>query len=414
MFRNTVAALSGVLLLAGAALAQPAPPGAPAVGTQPSAAPSPAAGPNFGPNDYGDKANWLCWPGRDDACASDLTTTVVKADGSTSTETFRADPNAPIDCFYVYPTVSRENAVVSDMAVGPEERNVVIQQAARLRARCRLYAPMYRQFTLAALRAFMTHQPLPGPRPPRLSIGNDDVTDAWNYYLAHENHGRGVVLVGHSQGSGVLTDLIAKQIDGKPPQALLISAILMGTPLVVPANGDVGGDFKSVPLCHSASQLGCVIAYSSFRDTSPPPDNSRFGRPRDDKLTGMEAACVNPANLAGGPGAAKSYFGAAIVVVRSDQPPFPWVKGKTISTPFVSVPGLITLTCTRTGPFNYLAVHVNADPGSPRASDIPGDLVVGGVTLKDWGLHLIDTDLVMGNLVDLLGEETKAWQAKGK
>jgi hypothetical protein len=413
MFRITAAALSGVLLLAGAAIAQPgAPPGAPPVGAQPRAANRPApAGPDYGPNDYADKADWLCWPGRNDACASDLTTTEVKADGSTATEAFHADPDAPIDCFYVYPTVSLDNAAVSDMTVKPEERNVVIQQAARLRAKCRLYAPMYRQFTLAALRAFMTHQPVPGGPPPRQNIGYDDVVDAWNYYLTHENHGRGVVLVGHSQGSGVLIQLVAKQIDGKPAQAHLISAILMGAPLVVPPGGDVGGDFKTVPLCHSASQLGCAIAYSSFRETSPPPDNSRFGRPRDPKAVGMDAACVNPASLGGGTGEAKSYFGAAIAGVAT-APPFPWVKGKPITTPFVSVPGLITATCVHAAPFNYLAIHLNADPASPRTSDIPGDIVVGGVTLKDWGLHLIDANLFMGNLVDVVGEEAKAWRAK--
>lgn len=396
-----MAAVSGALLLAGAAAAQ-----------TPSPQPA-AAGPNYGPNDYGDKANWLCWPGRDDACASDLTTTVVKADGSTSTEAFHADPNAKVDCFYVYPTVSLENAAVSDMTVGPEERNVVIQQAARLRAKCRLYAPMYRQFTLAALRAFMTHTALPGGSPPRPSIGYDDVVDAWNYYLAHENHGRGVVLVGHSQGSGVLTGLIAKEIDGKPAQARLVSAILMGTALVVPAGRDVGGDFKSVPLCHAAAQLGCAIAYSSFRETSPPPDNSRFGRPRDPKAVGMDAACVNPARLEGGTDVAKSYFGAAIASV-TPTPPFPWLKGKPISTPFVSVPGLITATCVHAAPFNYLAIHLNADPASPRTSDIPGDIVVGGVTLKDWGLHLIDANLFMGNLVDIVGAEGEAWERKGR
>jgi hypothetical protein len=412
MFRIIVAAaLSAACVFAGAATAQPMTPrGAPALGAEPSANTAGPA-PDFGPNDYGDKANWLCWPGRDDACASDLTTTVVKADGSTSTEAFHADPNAPIDCFYVYPTVSRDRSVVSDMTVKPEERNVVIQQAARLRSKCRLYAPMYRQFTLAALQAFMTHTALPGPVPPRQSIGYDDVVDAWNFYLAHENHGRGVVLVGHSQGSGVLTGLIAKEIDGKPVQARLISALLMGTPLVVPAGKDVGGDFKTVPLCHSASQLGCVIAYSSFRETSPPPDNSRFGRPRDPKLVGMEAACVNPANLSGGVGEAKSYFGAAIAVA-GPTPPFPWLKGKAIATPFVSVPGLITASCVHTGPFNYVSVHLNADPASPRTSDIPGDIIVGSVTLKDWGLHLIDANLFMGNLVDIVGEESKAWQTK--
>jgi hypothetical protein len=415
MFRIMAAAiLAGSLLLAGLASAQPmsGPAGAPAVGAQPTI-PMAVAAPEYPPNDYRDKADWLCWPGRDDACASDLTTTVVKADGSTSTETFQADPNAPIDCFYVYPTVSRDPGVVSDMIVKPEERNVVIQQAARLRAKCRLFAPMYRQFTLTALQQAMTHPLAPGATPPpRPNVGYNDVVDAWNSYLTHENHGRGVVLVGHSQGSGVLTQLIKREIDGKPAQARLISAILMGTALVVPAGGDVGGEFKSVPLCHSASQLGCAIAYSSFRETSPPPSNSRFGRPRMANADGLEAACVNPADLGGGTGEAKSYFGAPLVSTGAAQ--FEWVKGKTIATPFVSVPGLITATCVHTGPFNYLSIHLNSDPASPRTSDIPGDIVFGGVTLKDWGLHLIDANLFMGNLVDVVGAESMAWQAKGR
>jgi hypothetical protein len=258
----------------------------------------------------------------------------------------------------------------------------------------------------------MTHPPAPGSTPPpRPMVGYNDVKDAWNYYLAHENHGRGVVLVGHSQGSGVLTALIKNEIDGKPEQAQLVSAILMGTVLTVPNGKDIGGDFKSVPLCHSATQLGCAIAYSSFRATSPPPDNSRFGRPRMGG-EGLEATCVNPASLGGGSGPAHAYFGA--LIANGGGASYPWLKGKTIDTPFVSVPGLITAECVHTGPFHYLAIRLNADPSSPRASDIPGDIVVGnGVILKDWGLHLIDANLFMGNLVDIVGDEGKAWVAKG-
>src|SRR5579871_678415 len=273
MFKTLlVAALAaGTSIVAAAALAQPTP--AP---TTPPPAPV-----DTQPNDYAHKDNWLCWPGRSDACASDLTATVVKADGSTETEAFRADPNAPIDCFYVYPTVSHDPGLDSTMKIEPEETNVVIQQAARLGAKCRLYAPMYRQFTVTALVYYMLHPPKPGTPPPTRVLGYDDVSDAWNYYLAHENHGRGVVLVGHSQGSGVLLQLIKDQIDGKPAQKQLVSAILMGVVMLTPEGKDVGGDFKSIPLCRSASQLGCAIAYSSFRASSlPPPDNAIFGRPR--------------------------------------------------------------------------------------------------------------------------------------
>ena len=38
----------------------------------------------------------------------------------------------------------------------------------------------------------------------------------------------------------------------------------------------------------------------------------------------------------------------------------------------------------------------------------------GGVTLKDWGLHLIDADLFMGNLVDIVHDEGQAWVKKGQ
>jgi len=392
------AAIAGaVIALAGQALAQTPPPGPPA--------PPPA---DIQPNDYGDQANWLCWPGRQDACESDLTTTVVKADGSTQVQAFHADPRAKIDCFYVYPTVSRDPGMISDMTVKPEETNVVIQQAARLTAHCRLYAPMYRQFTLAGLVWGMMHSPAPGATlPPRPMVGYNDVKDAWTWYLAHENHGRGVVLVGHSQGSGVLTQLIRNEIDGKPAQAQLVSAILMGTVLAVPEGKDVGGAFAHIPLCAAPAQTGCAIAYSSFRETSlPPPDNTRFGRVRAD---GQEAACVNPANLGGGSGPTESYFGA--LIANGGAAPFPWLKGKTIDTPFVSVPGLLTATCVHSGPFHVLAIHINADPASPRASDIPGDIVFAGQVQKDWGLHLIDANLFMGNLVDIVGAESRAWTA---
>jgi hypothetical protein len=390
MLRTLLAAVAASLV-AVAACAQPAPPPA-----------------NAQPNDYGNQANWLCWPGRADACASDLTTTVVQPNGATSVQTFKADPHAKIDCFYVYPTVSHDPGMVSDMTVKPEETNVVIQQAARLTAHCRLYAPMYRQVTLAALYYYTLHPPTPGSSPmARPQIGYNDVKDAWNYYLAHENHGRGVVLVGHSQGSGVLTLLLRNEIDGKPEQAQLVSAILMGTVLPVPQGKDVGGVFAHIPLCSTPGQTGCVIAYSSFRQASlPPPDNTRFGRVRAE---GMEAACVNPANLApGGAGPAQSYFGA--LINNSAGAPFPWLKDKPIATPFVSVPGMITAQCVESGPFHVLAITTHDAPAaSPRSNTIPGDVVVMGRLQANWGLHLIDANLFMGNLVDIVGAESAAW-----
>lgn len=382
MSRTTLAALAaGALALA--AMAQPA------------FAQTPAK------NDYADKAAWLCWPGRTDACSGDNTATVITANGKATKETWKADPKAPVDCFYVYPTVSMDPGVISDMTPNKEEQRVVEQQLARFASKCRVYAPMYRQFTLTALRQMITNPAAAAAAGPRPNTGYTDVVDAWNYYLAHENKGRGVVLIGHSQGSGVLTQLIAAEIDGKPAQKQLISALLLGTGLPVTKGGDTG-TFRSIPTCKSATQTGCVIAYASFLDTAPPPANSRFGRPREAN-SAMEVACVNPASLSGGKGELHSYMAASGNGHTADG----WAKGVTVDTPFVSVPGLLSATCVNSGGFNYLAVHVNADPADPRI-----DAIKPGAVTPDWGLHLVDVNLAMGDLVDLVDSQGKAWRAK--
>jgi len=359
-------------------------------------------------NDYSKPEAWLCWPGKaGDACAIDNTTTVIKADGSMTTEPFKANPKAPIDCFYVYPTVSNDPGVLSDMHADKEELNVVKAQLARFGSKCRIYAPLYRQFTLTALRARMTGKPvdMTGVRP---ETTYEDVLDSWNYYLAHENKGRGVVLIGHSQGSSLLMRLISDEIDGKPAQAKIVSAILMGARLPVDKGKDTGL-FKSMPLCKAASQTGCVIAYASFRDTIPPPAGSLFGRASGEQI----AACVNPAALGGGTGQLHAYLTNGLQIADSGNRKIEWVKGKpNPATTFVSVPGLLSATCVQKNGFSYLEIHVAGDPADPRTDDISGDVMSGGQVNPAWGLHLIDAGLAMGNLVDIVGAETKAYLAK--
>jgi MFS family permease len=361
-------------------------------------------------NDYSDGKTWLCRHGRSgDACGVDLTTTVVAADGTLTPEAFTPNANAPIDCFYVYPTVSLDSTPNSDMTPGPEELGVIRSQFARFASQCRVYAPLYRQFTLTALRAAAAGTAMQADR----TLAYNDVVDAWNYYLQHDNNGRGVVLVGHSQGSGVLTQLIRNEIDGKPVQARLVSALLLGTSLAVPKGKDVGGAFQHVPVCKAASQIGCVIAYASFRSTIPPPENSRFGRVQGEN---MMAACANPAALGGGSGALHAYLSSGgRSITGSSAEPRPWTNPpKPIATPFVSVPGLLTAQCVSNEKGSYLEVTVHGNPADPRADDIVGDVMANGQVNASWGLHLIDVNLAMGNLLDIVKEQAKAYAAKGK
>jgi len=354
-------------------------------------------------NDYVDPKSWLCRPGREDACAIDHTTTVVAADGTLTRETWKADPDAPIDCFYAYPTVSTDPGKNSDMTVDPAETNVIRQQFARFASACRPYAPLYRQVTLAGLRQAMSGG---GRAVLDRGLGYDDVRDAWNHYLKNDNKGRGVVLIGHSQGSYILRALLEQEIDGKPVQSQLVSAILTGTTVMVPKGKDVGGAFKNIPLCRSASQTGCAIIFATFRSTVPPPANSLFGIVDQ---PGMEAACSNPANLAGGSGELKAYLSAEGRTITGNRPPRPWVTPEQkIATPFVTLPGLLSAKCASNEHGNYLEVTVHGNPADPRADDIAGDMT------PQWGLHLVDMNLTMGNLIDIVRQQAKAFAAKKK
>jgi hypothetical protein len=359
------------------------------------------AGPNK-PNDYAKEENWLCRPGRQDACAADQTATVVQANGATSVEAFKADPNAPIDCFYVYPTVSSDPGGNSDMTPDLPEKAVADQQFARFGSVCKLYAPSYRQVTIAALRKMMMGQPAGGDG----ELAYADVLAAWKDYLARDNHGRGVVLVGHSQGSRVLLRLIKEEIDGKPVQKQIVSALILGmnTP-VDPAKDSYG----SLSLCRKPGQTGCVISYVSFRADVPPPATSKFfGKVPE---PGMKAACVNPAALAGGSAPVRSYFSDRTIMGTAMRPATVWAKDVTVSTPYVELPGLVSAECVSKDGFDYLAVTVHPDKADARADNIPGDLLVLGQPLKDWGLHLVDVNLTMGDLVAVVGEQSKAYTA---
>lgn len=365
--------------------------------------PAPAA---VTPNDYTDDKTWLCRPGRKgDACDIDLTTTVVAADGTMTRETSAADPKAPIDCFYVYPTISTDTTDNSDMNADPAELNVIAQQFARFASKCRPFAPLYRQLTLTGLR-----KQLSGPR---FEFGKgvqyDDVRDAWRSYLQRDNQGRGIVLVSHSQGAFILTELMRHEIEGKPVQKQLVSALILGATLEVPTGKDVGGALKVIPLCRKPGQIGCVVNYSAFRSDVPPPANTRFGKAAG---AGMSGSCTNPVTLGEGSAPLRAYLATAGRTITGTTATKPWVTDKTVDTPFVSVPGLLTAKCASNEHATYLEITVHGDPADSRVDDIVGDLGMRAKPLADWGLHLVDVNLAMGNLLDLVAQQTKTYLAR--
>jgi Protein of unknown function (DUF3089) len=376
--------------------------GTSAPSTSSTTVPLPPAYVDYRSEIYSDPAHWLCRGDRDDdVCDLDMDATVVAADGSAEIEEFEPAADAPVDCFYVYPTISTDPAANSDLVPAEnQELHVVRQQAARLGSVCRLFAPVYRQATLTALTARLSGATPPAAESPVNAF--DDVVDAWKHYMANDNGGRGVVLIGHSQGSGHLTRLIAQEIDPDPNlRARLVSAYLLGSSVRVPPDADVGGVFANVPVCRAEEETGCIVSYASFRSTSPPPAGSFFGR-----ANGGEAACANPAALGGGSAPLNAYFsaaGASLLGGEGGTPSVPWADGLAVETPFVALPALVTAQCVERDGFSYLELTVHGDPNDPRVDDIGGDLT------PEWGMHLIDANVAMGDIVDLVSAQIAAY-----
>ena len=56
------------------------------------------------------------------------------------------------------------------------------------------------------------------------------------------------------------------------------------------------------------------------------------------------------------------------------------------------------------GGHHWLELSIHSDPG-PRTDDIPGDLT------PEWGMHVVDMNVVMGDLQRLLALQGDAWLA---
>jgi hypothetical protein len=89
-----------------------------------------------------------------------------------------------------------------------------------------------------------------------------------------------------------------------------------------------------------------------------------------------------------------------------------WATGAAVKTPFVSVPGLLEGECLSNEKGTYLQVTTKKNPSDPRTDEIGGDVVANGKISEDWGLHLIDVNVAMGNLLDIVAKQSKAYLAK--
>jgi hypothetical protein len=352
---------------------------------------------------------WLCKPGIvDDPCEIPLDTTVREAGKADRVQTpgRPAQAERRFDCFYVYPTVSNQLSTNATKARDPELISIAKYQASRFSTQCRMYAPIYRQITLAALPLAITAGQGISPEATELAYG--DVVEAWKDYLAKDNGGRGVVLIGHSQGTLMLRRLIKEQIDPNPAlRRKLVGATLMGGNVETAKGRTTGGDFQHVPACTARGEFGCVVAYSTYAED--PPSDSLFGRPggtvggAGGDPAQREVACTDPATLSGMTGPvgvtvpsepfAPGTIEVGIVVTSGGPPP-------TAPTTWVEAADRYVGSCRFVD-----GAHVwRYDPvaGSRRPNPFLD---------RTWGTHLLDMQLGLERLVSIVEQQHAHWDA---
>jgi hypothetical protein len=263
---------------------------------------------------------------------------------------------------------------------------------------------MYRQLTLSAINA------TEGLPPEATKIAYGDVLKAWRDYLRNYNHGRGVVLIGHSQGAGMLSQLLSDEIERHRDQREhLVSALLLGGNVTVPKGKDVGGTFRRTPVCHEEDETGCVVAFSTFGET--PPADAIFGNPSGALVSThgidpskLEVVCTNPASLGGGSGKLET-------LARGE--PFPGTLGlglqilyggpqPTAPTPWLEPADRYSGKCVHRNGAHVLLLEPLGGARTLNPSPTP-----------QWGLHLVDANIGLGNLIDLVRSQEAAFLGVG-
>ena len=291
---------------------------------------------------YADKDLWLCRPDiENDRCdTADLSMTEIRSDGTMVTlDEVASNPDAEVDCFYVYHTVNKSPEPGNTETLVPHPENVigaVFRNGAHYRGACRMFAPLYHQMSLIT---YTAHWPVWGDTE-FFQRAYDDIVEAFEYYMRVHNQGRGFVLIGHSQGSHMLGKLLQDKFENDEAlREQLVSAVLMGhTNVVQVLEGQrVGGSFENISLCGSPTETGCVIAFDAH-DPTGDPINYEYAAPISPPNI---RACVNPASFDDGAGTL-----AALMYPRTYESLIPFPDG--VDTEWVRYPSIYTSQCSDT------------------------------------------------------------------
>lgn len=307
---------------------------------------------------YADTRAWLAFPGRNGL------------ERSTAPGTVAIDERAAAaDVFFVHPTTFKGSPVwiapydASDEAA-PLNPPVLLDQVSVFNGCCRMYAPRYRQATLAALKV-----------PAAMDVAYGDIARAFRFYIAHRNHGRPFIIASHSQGTAHAIRLLQEEILKTPLKRQLVAAYLIGG-YVPDTFGEVG-----LPICDTARRTGCVVSYNAseagrtgarmITDT-----RAYWWRGRHVADGRSHALCVNPLTW--------RRAGAAPASTNPGSLAFPTAPFGNVAKPLPALVPALTGAACRDG---LLEVEVPWSAGTGFVDKL--SVIFGSYHLNDYGLFYV-------------------------
>lgn len=218
------------------------------------------------PPDYSHEDCWAALPWMHSATDTTLPGTGLKNE----------QDSAKADVFFIYPTLyfgARSwNADVHDAKLNRKiAATAIAQQASVFNGSCRIYIPRYRQATLYS---FIDKK---GNGAKALDLAYSDIRNAFRYYMKNYNHGRPIIIAGHSQGTVMAYKLVKEFFDTTALRQKLVAAYLIGYHI----NRD---SLIHIPPCDSAMQTGCFISWNSVK----------WGGLKSKMAKRFSGVCVNP------------------------------------------------------------------------------------------------------------------------
>ena len=176
------------------------------------------------------------------------------------------DTDKPADVFYVYPTVSTISFADNDSSWFADITQAEVREEANGDQRFNkmlyddynFYAPYYRQMI------FESYNQSDSILRENVAFAAQDVKDAFHYYMEHGNQGRPFFLVGHSQGSQVLIELLKNGMTDEQRQ-LMVAAYCIG--YHVTAEELAQYPERLAPAADSL-ETGKLIVFNSATDTA--------------------------------------------------------------------------------------------------------------------------------------------------